>query len=558
MKMIKKLALLLCLVMALSAFAVNAFAAEEANIVIEADKTVVEPGDTVTITVSLDNAAKLEGGVWSVYFELVLPEGLTIVPGSSDVPGDVFTLPEFDEDLLLYGTMGRFGSGYTGAKTTLVTFQVTVDAQAAGDLVIAAVAETLELTDENGDAVTPSVAPTCKLHMHAYTGNVVAPTCTEKGYTEYTCACGDSYKADFVNALGHDMGAWTVVTNPSCTVDGSKTRACNRNCGHTETEAIPATGHDHVAVVTAPTCTEQGYTTYTCACGDSYKADFVNALGHDMGAWTVVTNPSCTVDGSKTRACNRNCGHTETEAIPATGHDHVAVVTAPTCTEQGYTTYTCACGDSYKADFVNALGHDWDDGTVTVEPTEETTGVRTYCCKRCDATYTETIPTLEHVHKYEAVVTNPTCTEEGYTTYICACGDSYKADFVDALGHSFGDWTVVTPATCTQKGLEEHVCSVCGETEQREIAKIAHAHSTEWSFDNTHHWHACECGHKADYEKHTVIRVEDENGLKLDVCSVCGAYLGSAPTGDSILMYAILLVTAAMGLVVLATKKKEF
>ena len=481
MKMIKKLALLLCLVMALSAFAVNAFAAEEANIVIEADKTVVEPGDTVTITVSLDNAAKLEGGVWSVYFELVLPEGLTIVPGSSDVPGDVFTLPEFDEDLLLYGTMGRFGSGYTGAKTTLVTFQVTVDAQAAGDLVIAAVAETLELTDENGDAVTPSVAPTCKLHMHAYTGNVVAPTCTEKGYTEYTCACGDSYKADFVNALGHDMGAWTVVTNPSCTVDGSKTRACNRNCGHTETDAIPATGHDHVAVVTAPTCTEQGYTTYTCACGDSYKADFVDALGHD-----------------------------------------------------------------------------WDDGTVTVEPTEETTGVRTYCCKRCDATYTETIPTLEHVHKYEAVVTNPTCTEEGYTTYICACGDSYKADFVDALGHSFGDWTVVTPATCTQKGLEEHVCSVCGETEQREIAKIAHAHSTEWSFDNTHHWHACECGHKADYEKHTVIRVEDENGLKLDVCSVCGAYLGSAPTGDSILMYAILLVTAAMGLVVLATKKKEF
>ena len=52
-------------------------------------------------------------------------------------------------------------------------------------------------------------------------------------------------------------------------------------------------------------------------------------------------------------------------------HEHVfeAVMTAPTCTEGGYTTYTCACGDSYIADEVDALGHDWK-GTS---------------CTRCDA-----------------------------------------------------------------------------------------------------------------------------------------------------------------------------
>ena len=47
-------------------------------------------------------------------------------------------------------------------------------------------------------------------------------------------------------------------------------------------------------------------------------------------------------------------------------HDYVAVVTEPTCTAGGYTTYTCSkCGDSYVADEVAALGHDYQDGVCT-------------------------------------------------------------------------------------------------------------------------------------------------------------------------------------------------
>ena len=51
-------------------------------------------------------------------------------------------------------------------------------------------------------------------------------------------------------------------------------------------------------------------------------------------------------------------------------HSYTAVVTAPTCTEGGYTTYTCECGDSYTADETAALGHDWEG----------------LGCTRCDAT----------------------------------------------------------------------------------------------------------------------------------------------------------------------------
>ena len=75
-------------------------------------------------------------------------------------------------------------------------------------------------------------------------------------------------------------------------------------------------------------------------------------------------------------------------------HSYKAVVTAPTCTSKGYTTHTCACGDSYVDTYVDALGHSWDSGKVTKQPTETETGIRTYACTRCSATKTESIPVV--------------------------------------------------------------------------------------------------------------------------------------------------------------------
>ena len=94
-----------------------------------------------------------------------------------------------------------------------------------------------------------------------------------------------------------------------------------------------------------------------------------------------------------------------------TEHEYSAVVTAPTCTEGGFTTYTCTiCGESYVGDEVEATGH-----------------------------------------SYEATVTEPTCSKRGFTTYTCSvCGDSYADDYVDALGHKF----------------EDEICTVCGSPER--------------------------------------------------------------------------------------------
>lgn len=85
-------------------------------------------------------------------------------------------------------------------------------------------------------------------------------------------------------------------------------------------------------------------------------------------------------------------------------HSYTPVITPPTCTEQGYTTYTCECGDSYISDYTDALGHNWDDGVITTEPTYTTDGTIIYTCTRCNITKTEIIPRLGAAKRIVPVV----------------------------------------------------------------------------------------------------------------------------------------------------------
>ena len=55
-------------------------------------------------------------------------------------------------------------------------------------------------------------------------------------------------------------------------------------------------------------------------------------------------------------------------------HEYEVTVTAPTCTEAGYTTYTCVCGYAYTSDEVAALGHT-EVIDAAVAPTFEATGL---------------------------------------------------------------------------------------------------------------------------------------------------------------------------------------
>ena len=102
-----------------------------------------------------------------------------------------------------------------------------------------------------------------------------------------------------------------------------------------------------------------------------------------------------TVESRNTKYANYSSSSYATfKCVEAHEHSYTAVVTPPTCTEKGYTTHTCACGDSYVDTYVDALGHSWDNGKVTKEPTETETGVKTFTCTRCGETKTESIPVV--------------------------------------------------------------------------------------------------------------------------------------------------------------------
>lgn len=57
-------------------------------------------------------------------------------------------------------------------------------------------------------------------HKHDYSENVITPTCTEDGFTEFICSCGDKFTEDVIKALGHSYSEWQVIEEATDEVEG--------------------------------------------------------------------------------------------------------------------------------------------------------------------------------------------------------------------------------------------------------------------------------------------------------------------------------------------------
>ena len=152
---------------------------------------------------------------------------------------------------------------------------------------------------------------------------LVAPTCTEKGYTIHLCSgCGASYKDAFVDATGHIYDSGVITTAPTCTEAGVKTFSCTQ-CDVYYEEPVDALLHayDNGTVATPATCTEHGIRVHTCTrCGDQLNA-IIDALGHTPNEGTVTVVPTCTETGIMTYVCTV-CNETYTEVLPLAAHTY--------------------------------------------------------------------------------------------------------------------------------------------------------------------------------------------------------------------------------------------
>ncbi len=81
--------------------------------------------------------------------------------------------------------------------------------------------------------------------------------------------------------------------------------------------------HSYTEVVTAPTCTEQGFTTHTCDCGDNYVDTYVAALEHEFTDYVYNEDAKCEVDGTETAKCSHTgCDETDTRTATNSALEH--------------------------------------------------------------------------------------------------------------------------------------------------------------------------------------------------------------------------------------------
>ena len=238
--------------------------------------------------------------------------------------------------------------------------------------------------------------------------------------------------------------------------------------------------HEYNTVVTPPTCTEKGYTTYTCKnCNHSYKDDEVAAKGHTFGDWEIITSPSCDQGGSRKHTCTV-CGFSETENLNPTGHDwedDYTVDKEPTCTEDGSKSIHCKNCDAVKdSTTIPKLGHSFTNYVSNNDATCTKDGTKTAKCDRCDETDTvvDTGTMLEH--EYEWVYNNDAaCEKNGTETGTCKhCHTTVIREKADtALGHDLGEWNVIKDATTTETGIKERHCARCDYKETETIPVIS-------------------------------------------------------------------------------------
>ena len=191
-----------------------------------------------------------------------------------------------------------------------------------------------------------------------------AATCTEKSEYYVSCAgCGLSSKgtaSEVVftgSALGHSLTEWSVITEVTCTTNGTQERHCTR-CDHKQTRTVVAKGHSYGLwnVTKKVGCITDGEQSRECSVCGNKETKTIAATGvHSYGSWKVAKAATCTTTGTKVRSC-LECGAKETVILQPTGHKYVESTVKPTYTEKGYTLHKCSeCGTSYKSSYTDKL-----------------------------------------------------------------------------------------------------------------------------------------------------------------------------------------------------------
>ncbi len=267
--------------------------------------------------------------------------------------------------------------------------------------------------------------------------------------------------------------------------------------------------HNYTLVVTVPTCTKGGYTTYTCTlCSDTYTGNTTAATGHSYSNGTCVdcgatkpsesqltisfTDTSTRTSFSKTQQIWEQNGIKVTNDKASSNVD-CADYSNPARFYAG-SNLTIECSGMTKIEInCEGLTSKYVDGWLNVTNATATnnggiitivfdspvdsityTGLSAQSRAYSITIYTEggSEEQCGHTNTEVQGASSATCTEEGHTgkTRCTDCDEILdNGSTIPATGHTMDEWHTTKKPTCTEKGTEARDCAYCSYSETRDL-----------------------------------------------------------------------------------------
>ena len=264
-------------------------------------------------------------------------------------------------------------------------------------------------------------------------------TCTQDEQIVYECSVCHRIKTEVgEKKKGHDYERVSPKVDATCETPGKTEEKRCKNCGDTiGGDVIPALKHDYSILVSKKqeaTCTTDGKEAeYECSkCGNHTGGEVIKATGHNYQYFEAENKIVCSKCGDEKKVGTSYIvpeGYTLVETVP------------PKCTEIGYTLYKNSEGKEFYNDIKSPTGHQYGKTTV-VAPTCTEQGYTIYKCKNCGDTYKDDyVKALGHTEVIDKAVA-PTCTQSGLTEgkHCSVCNAVLvKQEKIDAKGHDFSN-----------------------------------------------------------------------------------------------------------------------
>ena len=333
--------------------------------------------------------------------------------------------------------------------------------------------------------------------------DVRAATCTEKGYSgnQYCTACDRiSKKGSATPSLHEIAGNYKLVNEvkPGCTTTGySGDYQCTRGCGQ-----IFRYGH------------------------------VIDKLSHDWDGGKPAKQGKS--EGILYTCRRAGCGETRFVKNP-TATEYAVTVTGGTASASGNAITSAAAGVEITVTAIITDGKVFDKWVVKsggVTLADAASAVTTFTMPANDVA-------LAASYKDAPVATYSLTTQVngGHGTISAsktglAAGSTETIIFTPDAGYEIDTVTVngaATPVLANVLDVTMDADKTVIVTYKATGSTHTHSYGTDWKYDDTNHWHECQCGDKADTAAHSFQWVidkaatKDATGIKHEECTVCGA-----------------------------------